>query len=289
MIDSLGKVPSSENEVGYLIHEELCQHPASSILVCPIQIVLQTILSEPHILLERLDPHSSRRNYETSLCSDRIFSLSSWESRTTAMSRLDFLLFWLPAMDVSVQVRKWEKEASELSLFWVEKFPNGLALVSRSCGNSGEASLPRSALSPASDASRAVARSSRVDSRLLLLESRTIGVASLLTSIGALGSQPVRGDCSANRPTNLKGKVVRRKSTCSVKLPWMVDQVVCGTWHASGVIFFKMTRTEMLQHKHVSRVRPWATCTSKICVCARMRGECTVYTLHRIQGNRHLL
>ena len=115
---------------------------------------------------------------------------------------------------------KYESERRKLQNFHFlsGKFPNGLALVSRSCGNSGEASLPRSALSPASDASRAVARSSRADSRLLLLESRTINVASLLTSIGALGSQPVRGDCSANRPTNLKGTVVRRKSTCSVKL-----------------------------------------------------------------------
>ena len=30
-IDSLNKVPSSGNEVGYLVHEELDQHPASSI------------------------------------------------------------------------------------------------------------------------------------------------------------------------------------------------------------------------------------------------------------------
>ena len=34
---------------------EHCQHTASSILVCPIQTVHQTILSEPHILRELLD------------------------------------------------------------------------------------------------------------------------------------------------------------------------------------------------------------------------------------------
>ena len=42
--------------------------------------------------------------------------------------------------------------------------------------------------SPASDASRVVSRSSHVGSGLHLLEGKTIGVASLLTSIGALGS-----------------------------------------------------------------------------------------------------
>ena len=62
-----------------------------------------------------------------------------------------------------------------------------LALVSRSSRNSGEASLPRSDLSPASDASKVVARSSQVDSTLHLLQDETTGVASLLTPIGAFG------------------------------------------------------------------------------------------------------
>ena len=56
-IDSLDKVPSSGNEIGYLTHEELCQHSASSILVCPVQM---TILSKPHIVLGWLDQLSFR-------------------------------------------------------------------------------------------------------------------------------------------------------------------------------------------------------------------------------------
>ena len=37
-------------------------------------------------------------------------------------------------------------------------------------------------------------------SRLPFLEGKLIGVCSLLTSMRDLGSEPVRGDCSANRP-----------------------------------------------------------------------------------------
>ena len=44
------------------------------------------------------------------------------------------------------------------------------------------------------------ARSSRFASRLPFLESKLIGVCSLLTSMRDLGLQPVRVDCSANRP-----------------------------------------------------------------------------------------
>ena len=54
---------------------------------------------------------------------------------------------------------------------------------------------------PPSDAAGAVARSSQVDPRLPFLEGNIMGVVSvLLTSTGALGSKPVSGYCSANRP-----------------------------------------------------------------------------------------
>ena len=102
-----------------------------------------------------------------------------------------------------------------------------LALTSRSCGNSGEASRPASDLSPASDASRAVARSSAVNSRLHLLEGRTTGVASLLTSIGALSSSPVKrivrriGQAAEQRTASkLKEIAVREK--------WKMPRVSCG-------------------------------------------------------------
>ena len=61
-----------------------------------------------------------------------------------------------------------------------------------------QANRPTSDLSPASNASRVVARSSQVDSRLHLLECDGMSVA----LIGALGSQPVEGDCTANRPNS---------------------------------------------------------------------------------------
>ena len=44
--------------------------------------------------------------------------------------------------------------------------------------------------------------------------------------------------------SNLKRRVVKRKSTCSVTVPWTMDQAMFGTWHASEVrIHFEMTRT----------------------------------------------
>ena len=51
MTDSLNKVPSFENDVGFPIHEELCQHTASSLLAYPAQTALRTILFEPLVLL----------------------------------------------------------------------------------------------------------------------------------------------------------------------------------------------------------------------------------------------
>ena len=78
---------------------------------------------------------------------------------------------------------------SELSRFVI--IPDGLALVSRSCENSGEASIPRSDLPRTSDAAGVLAGSSpklQVDPRMPFLEGNIIGVTSaLLTSIGALG------------------------------------------------------------------------------------------------------
>ena len=53
LADSLDEVPPSGNEVGNLIREKLCQYSASSILVCSIQAVHQTILSKPHVPLGR--------------------------------------------------------------------------------------------------------------------------------------------------------------------------------------------------------------------------------------------
>ena len=59
-IDSLDKVPSSGIGADYQSHQELFQHSASSILVCPIQTVHQTILFEPHLLLGRLNQLSRK-------------------------------------------------------------------------------------------------------------------------------------------------------------------------------------------------------------------------------------
>ena len=63
--------------------------------------------------------------------------------------------------------------------------------LSISCDNSGEASIPKSALSPMTDTAGVVARSStelQIDPTLPFLEGK-IGVASgMLTSTGALGS-----------------------------------------------------------------------------------------------------
>ena len=126
-------------------------------------------------------------------------SLSDWEFRTTLGSRDDFVCFWHLAAGFSVLERKCEKEASELSLSG-HKFQVGSHL-SLSRDNSGEASIPKSALSPISDTKGMVARSStelQVDPMLPFFEEKIIGVASvLLTSTRALGSEPVSGDCSA--------------------------------------------------------------------------------------------
>ena len=54
------------------MHKERCQ--ASSILVGPIQTVLQIILTEPHILLGILDQLSFRRSYEGLFVQTETFS-----------------------------------------------------------------------------------------------------------------------------------------------------------------------------------------------------------------------
>ena len=73
IIDSPGKVPSSENEAAYLIQEEFCLRTAPSFLACPTRVALQTennlfvlqdassydirlqiIWFERHLLLEQL-------------------------------------------------------------------------------------------------------------------------------------------------------------------------------------------------------------------------------------------
>ena len=37
---------------------------------------------------------------------------------------------------------------------------------------------------------------------------------------------------------------MKKKSACSVRVPWMVDEVACGTWPSSDArILFGMTRT----------------------------------------------
>ena len=63
ILNWLHDVPSSENEVWYPIHEELCQYTVSSILDCSIQMILQMILFESYVLLERLEQLSFLRNY----------------------------------------------------------------------------------------------------------------------------------------------------------------------------------------------------------------------------------
>ena len=77
--------------------------------------------------------------------------------------------------------------------------------VSLPCDNSGEASIPKSDLSPTSDIAGVAARSSpelQVDSMLPSLEGRIIGVASVLvTSTGAFGFTTCERYCSTNQPS----------------------------------------------------------------------------------------
>ena len=85
--------------------------------------------------------------------------------------------------------------------------------------------------------------------------------------------------------SNLKRRAVKRKSTCSVTVPWTVDQAMCGTWHASEVrIHFEMTRTRNVA------LCAWAVSHARENIASEsLRSECTVYTHRRLQKNRHFL
>ena len=158
-----------------MIHEELCQHSASSTLVRPMQTVLQTVLSELGILLGRLDRLSFRENCEDLFFQTEFFSFLS-ENHAHYLS-LDWIFFRSDS--------RMREGCTIHVLHYNDKFR--LANIPCSCRNSGEASRPRSDLSPASDTSSVEARSSQVDARHLL-EGETTGVASLLASIEALDS-----------------------------------------------------------------------------------------------------
>ena len=108
LIDSLGKVRSSENESGYPIHGVLWQHTASSILVCPIQTVLQTILSEAHVVLERLGQLLFRWNCEK-LCVQKV----SFENHAQHLS-LD-LIFSCSDFSLSVSRCQYASKKQDVS------------------------------------------------------------------------------------------------------------------------------------------------------------------------------
>ena len=97
---------------------------------------------------------------------------------------LDWTFFWNV---FALTMCRWryaiERKMPRNFLNLIHKFAS-LALVERM----GELGRPKFDHSPASDASREVAKSSQTDSRLPILENRTMGVASLLTSTGALCS-----------------------------------------------------------------------------------------------------
>ena len=61
-------------------------------------MILQMILFESYVLLERLDQLSFLRNYAYLYFQRESFSNSEWDSDTTSESRRDFLLFWLLAI-----------------------------------------------------------------------------------------------------------------------------------------------------------------------------------------------
>ena len=63
-IDLRDRVPSSGIGTACQYHKEQYQHFALSILSCPMQAALQIILSEPQILLEKLDQLSFQGSHE---------------------------------------------------------------------------------------------------------------------------------------------------------------------------------------------------------------------------------
>ena len=110
ILDSLGKVPSSEIEAAYLIHEELSLRIGPSILACPAPIELQTAdnLFVPQeasscdlrlqtilfgqLFLVELSQLAIPRNGVISMFRKNFLS-SEREFCTTNESQLDFLLF----------------------------------------------------------------------------------------------------------------------------------------------------------------------------------------------------
>ena len=106
--DSVDRVPSKGNEVGYLTHDD----SASSSLICQFRLgaAQRTV---------KLDEVSKKLC--NSFCSGRLSSLPDWESRTRPHSRKDFNLLWPLAVDFSMPTRERLEDASELSLFWVRK------------------------------------------------------------------------------------------------------------------------------------------------------------------------
>ena len=74
-----------------------------------------------------------------------------------------------------------------LSAGWKTDTPNGFALTSRSCVNSGEVNCPASMVSVMSDATT-VGTSSMSVVKLFFLEGKVIGVHSLEISIRSFGS-----------------------------------------------------------------------------------------------------
>ena len=63
-IDSPVRAPLSRIQAVGFLHEEQYQHFAFLILFCPFQTALQIILSEPQVLLEKLDPLSCQGTHE---------------------------------------------------------------------------------------------------------------------------------------------------------------------------------------------------------------------------------
>ena len=72
-IDLRDRVPSSGIGTACQYHKEQYQHFALSILSCPMQTALQIILSEPQILLEKLDQLSFQGSHEYSCVRTEFF------------------------------------------------------------------------------------------------------------------------------------------------------------------------------------------------------------------------
>ena len=135
IIESLGKVPSFENEAVHPILEELCLHLRPSILAYPARIGLQTVnnllvpqeaisydiplqrvLIEQLFLLEQVDRIEIQENHELLAQAELILSFSEQVSCAPFESGLDFLLFEHIGTGLPVLVRTCDECVSELSL-----------------------------------------------------------------------------------------------------------------------------------------------------------------------------